>query len=468
MKKILFLLLFFTFLPLSSNAASRAVHVIRLEDQIINPITQEYIITAIRHAEKDDAECLIIQLDTPGGLLQSTRGIVKEIINATVPVITYISPSGSRAGSAGVFITLASHIACMAPSTNIGAAHPVNLGGDKEKNISDLLYQLLRSIGTDSEDTDTPEEKTTQKDTTSEGAEADENNVLADKILNDTSAWVRAIAAKRNKNIEWAEDAVRQSVSQTETEALEKNVIDFIATDITGLLTRAHGRTVQLANGTEKTLKLDDAYIIMNPMSVRQKILMAISHPNIAYILMMLGFYGLLFEVTHPGVGFPGVAGAICLILAFFSLSMLPINYAGLLLIGLALVLFIAEANIVSYGLLSLGGLICMFLGSLLMIDTDYGFMRISLNVILPIVIITATLTILCIGAIIRVHNKRSLVGQEGLIGQTGIAETDINPFGTVFIHGEIWQARSRSPVTKGERVRVCSLTNLELTVEKE
>jgi membrane-bound serine protease (ClpP class) len=468
MKKILFLLLYFALLPVASHAASRAVHVIHLDDQIINPISQEYIVQAIRNAEKADAECLIIQLDTPGGLLQSTRGIVKEIINSSVPVITYISPSGSRAGSAGVFITLSSHIACMAPSTNIGAAHPVNLGGEREKNISDVLYQLLRSISKDSDNTGTPEEKTTQQKTDSETAQADEDNVLADKILNDTSAWVRAIAAKRNKNIEWAEDAVRQSVSQTENEALDKNVIDFIASDLKDLLKHAHGRTVYLANGTEKTLALNDTYIVINPMSVRQKILMAISHPNIAYILMMLGFYGLLFEVTHPGIGFPGVAGAICLILAFFSLSMLPLNYAGLLLIGLALLLFIAEANIVSYGLLSLGGLICMFLGSLLLIETEYNFMRISLSVMLPFIAITAALTIVCVGAILRVHTKKSLVGNEGMIGQIGTAETDINPFGTIFIHGEIWQARSKSPIKKGERVRVCSLKNLELTVEKE
>ena len=202
-------------------------------------------------------------------------------------------------------------------------------------------------------------------------------------------------------------------------------------------------------------------------MTTRQKVLMAIAHPNIAYILMMLGFYGLLFEITHPGIGFPGVAGAICLILAFFSLSTLPINYAGLLLIGLSLILFIAEANIVSYGLLTLGGLICMFLGSLMLIDSPYEFMRVSLSVILPIIISTAIITVFCISAIIRTHRSKSLVGQEGLAGKTGTAETEINPFGTVHIHGEIWQARSKEPIQKGDRVKVLYVQNLEKKKKK-
>jgi len=465
MKKIFFFLLLLIIFPLNVHAASQVIHVIRLDDKIINPITEEYIVGAIRDAESEAAACLIIQLDTPGGLLQSTRGIVKEIMNSTVPIITYISPSGSRAGSAGVFITLASHLASMAPSTNIGAAHPVDLGGNKEKNISDLLYQILRALQKDSENA-----RNTSKDTDKleESEQVSETDILSEKILNDTSAWIRAIAAKKNKNIEWAEDAVRESVSHTETEALEKNVIDFIATDITDLISQADGRIISLSNGNEITLDLLDTYVIYKDMTTRQQLLMAISHPNIAYILMMLGFYGLLFEVTHPGIGFPGIAGAICLILAFFSLSTLPINYAGLLLIGLSLILFIAEANIVSYGLLTLGGLLCMFLGSLLLIETDYEFMRVSLQVILPFVLTTATLTILCITAIIRVHRKKSLVGKEGLIGQCGTAETEINPFGTIYIHGEIWQARSTTPIQKGARVKVIDIQNLELSVEKE
>jgi len=446
-----------------SHASDRLdpIHIIRLDDEIINPITEEFIVASIKEAEEEQAACIILQLDTPGGLLQSTRVIVKEIMNSTVPVITYISPSGSRAGSAGVFITLASHLSAMAPSTNIGAAHPVDLGGNKRESLSDLLYEIAKSVKNIAND------KKEESEATPPETEKNDS-ILSEKIVNDTTAWIRSIAAKKNKNIEWAEKAVRDSVSQTEKEALAMNIVDFIAPDVIDLLRQADGKQVTLSNGTMKTLALKDTFFVTKQMNSRQKMLMAISHPNIAYILMMLGFYGLLFEVTHPGIGFPGIAGAICLILAFFSLSTLPINYAGMLLIGLSIILFIAEASVISYGLLTLGGLVCMSLGSLMLIETEFEFMRVSLTIILPFILVTASVTLFCIGAIVRVHKRKSLVGKEGLEGQVGVAETEIDPFGTVYVHGEIWQARSATPIKKGERVVIKKIQHLELLVEKE
>lgn len=407
------------------------------------------------------AACLVITLDTPGGLLTSTRTIVKHIMNAPLPVITYIAPSGSRAGSAGVFITLASHLSAMAPSTNIGAAHPINLDGGGGKNINDIAYELVRMI---------ERKRTGNKEIPADEALPDERGsepILSEKILNDTVAWVKAIAKERNKNIEWAEDAVRESISHTEKEALENNVIDCIAQDLDELLMKLNGRTVELNNGTINELDLTHARVTYIPLSTRQKILLAISHPNIAYILMMLGFYGLLFEITHPGIGFPGIAGAMCLIIAFFALSTLPINYAGLLLIILGIILFIAEVKVVSYGLLTLGGIVSMFLGSLMLIDSSYTLMRISLDVILPMVVATAGITIFLISVVLKAHSKRSIAGKEGLIGALGVADSDIDPLGTVVIHGEIWKADSEKTIRKGEQIRVVNVERLKLTVVK-
>ncbi|MBU1862206.1 MAG: nodulation protein NfeD [Candidatus Omnitrophica bacterium] len=462
MKHILFTLLFIVvFVSVSvAEEASRPVYVIQIDDKIINPIIQEYITSAIQEAEAKNAECLIIELDTPGGLLTSTRTIVKEIMNAHVPIVTYITPSGSRAGSAGVFITLASHIAAMAPSTNIGAAHPVNLEG-KGKSISEIVYRIIKYLEHKKDGT----EKQGHDDKDIEPEE--DSEILSEKILNDTVAWVKTIARNRGRNVEWAEDAVRKSISQTEKEAIDLSIIDIIAQDSNKLLEQINGKSVTLSNGTTKTLNCSPADIHYVKLSTRQKILLAISHPNIAYILMMLGFYGLLFEITHPGIGFPGIAGAMCLILAFVALSTLPINYAGLLLIILGIILFIAELNVVSYGLLTLGGLVSMFLGSLMLIDSPYSLMRVSLEIIFPLVLSTAAIIVFLVGAVIKAHRGKSLVGKEGLIGATGIAESVIDPVGTVTIHGEIWQARSKQPIDKGDTVKIMDVKHLELFVER-
>jgi membrane-bound serine protease (ClpP class) len=465
---IFLLLLIFSLVPASTAvAAENFVSVITINDEVINPVIAQYISQAIDRAEQDGAEALIIKLDTPGGLLASTRTIVKEELNASVPIIVYVSPSGARAGSAGVFITLAANIAAMAPSTNIGAAHPVDIGGGGgDSSWRESFNELQRKLK-EMEDRHQNKEKPggqTQPAGKEEPAQTT-GSTMGDKILHDTVAWMRAIAHERGRNEEWAVKSVTESVSIPETEALEKNVINFISKDIKELLAQVDGVEVKTAAGAV-TLHTKDAAIKYSDMNTRERILNAISNPNVAYILMMLGFFGLLFEVTHTGAWFPGIAGAICLILAFYSFQALPINYAGALLIILALIMFIAEAKVASYGLLTIGGIICMTLGSLMLINTPYSFLKISTTVIFPTVFATAAIVVFLVTLIIRAHSRRSIVGQEGLIGMIGIAETDIAPDGKIFVHGEIWNARSADSIKKGDRVKIKRVEGMMLTVE--
>ncbi|RJP18982.1 MAG: nodulation protein NfeD [Candidatus Abyssobacteria bacterium SURF_5] len=475
MRQALFLLLLsaLSLVMPSAAAGDNTVLVITIDEDIISPVVAEYISRAIARAEEEGAECLVIQLDTPGGLVASTRRIVKAELNAEVPVVVYVAPSGARAGSAGVFITLAANIAAMAPSTNIGAAHPVEIGGGEDgeswRKALEELQQKLKELEKRQEGPSEEKPDDQQAGDQPQREEADEveptGTVMGDKVLRDTVAWMRAIARTRDRNEEWAVKAVTQSVSVTETEALAENVIDYISKDIETLLSEIDGVEVTTAAGA-RVLQTKEAEIRYVNMTTRQRVLNAISNPNVAYILMMLGFFGLLFEVTHPGVGFPGIAGAICLILAFYSFQALPINYAGFLLILLAMVLFIAEVKVTSYGLLTIGGLICMTLGSLMLIDSSYEFLRISLAVILPMVLTTAAIFIFLVTLVIRVHARKSVVGREGLIGEVGIAETDIATAGKIFVHGEIWNARSSRPISKGNKVRVVELDGMTATVE--
>ncbi|MCG2720490.1 MAG: nodulation protein NfeD, partial [Thermodesulfovibrionales bacterium] len=311
----------------------------------INPVVSEYLNKTILKANEKKVEALVIELDTPGGLDTSMRTIVKDIIASEVPVIVFVSPSGSRAASAGAFITLAAHIAAMAPGTNIGAAHPVGVGEKMDKTMSE-------------------------------------------KATNDAAAYIRSLAEKRGRNAQWAEDAVRKSISSTEKEALEQNVIDLVANNLNSLLSDIDGRNIETIMG-EKILHTKDAAVQREEIGIRQKILGFISDPNVAYMLMLLGFYGLFFELTNPGSLFPGVLGGICLILAFYAFQTLPVNYAGLLLIILAIILFILEVKIISHGVLTIGGIIAMIIGSLMLFDSPAPFMKLSLAVILPAVAIT-------------------------------------------------------------------------------
>jgi len=441
----LFILLLLTF-PTESNQNKGII--ITIDDYVINPVIAEYIIKTIKKAESEKAECLIVELDTPGGLLNSTRRIVKAMLNADVPVIVYVAPSGSRAGSAGVFITMASHIAAMSPSTNIGAAHPVGIG-KKDKGWGETLKELLRSKKDEEE-----EEKRSEED------------IMSEKIMKDTIAWITTIAKKRGRNEEWARKAVEESASITEDVAIEENVVEIIAKNREELLGKIDGKRVSLLSG-ERVLNTKGLHIEIIPLTGRQKILNTLINPNIAYILMILGFYGLLFEVTHPGIGFPGIAGVICLILALYAFHTLPTNYAGIALIILGIVLFIAEVNVPSFGLLTLGGVVSMTLGSLILFDSPYSFLRVSLSIIIPLVLATAIITIFLIGAVIRAHRGKSVVGKDGLIGEEGICEVRIAPEGKVFVHGEIWNAVSEEVIEKGEKVLVQDIKKMRLKVKK-
>lgn len=441
------------------------VHVIDLDDATINPVTAEYIMEAIDRAAAEEAECLVIRLDTPGGLLSSTRTIVKKILSAEVPVVVYIAPAGARAGSAGVFLTYASHVAAMAPSTNIGAAHPVQMGQKEERRNTWQDFKEAFFPGKESEE----KEATPEKEAAPEETEQKEDiGVMEGKILKDTIAFIRAIAKERNRNVEWAVASVIESESITAEEALEKNVVEIIAADIDDLLQQLDGRSVEVA-GREVTLSTAKADVIPVPMDLRQKILNILANPNIAYIFMILGFYGLLYEVTHPGIGVPGVMGLIFLILAFYAMQMLPTNYAGVALIALSVVLFITEAYVPGLGLLTLGGIIAMVLGSILLFDSPTSTMRVSYGLILPLTGTTALITIFLVRLVLKTHKLTAMTGQKGLVGEKGVVRMTIKKGkeGKVFVHGELWNAVADEDVKEGEKVEVVDIQDMTIKVRK-
>lgn len=400
------------------------VIVLRVEG-VINPVVASYLGKGIEKANKDKAVLIIIQMDTPGGLDKSMRSIIKDMLSSEIPIAVFVGPSGSRAASAGTFITIAAHIAAMAPGTNMGAAHPVQMGGQMDEEMSK-------------------------------------------KVENDAVAYIKSLAEKRNRNVEWAEKAVRESVSIAEKEALEMNVIDMIATDLDDLIEKLDGREVVMDKGSV-TLQTKGQKINPIEMSYSQKILDTLSDPTVAYILLMLGFYGLFFELASPGLILPGVFGAISLILGLYSLQTLPVNYAGLMLMILALILFIAEVMVTSYGVLTIGGIISMILGSLMLFDTSVPYMRVSLEVILGFSLGTAGLFTFLIGAAVRAMFRKPSTGFEGMIGETGVARTQLNPKGVVFTHGELWNALSQDgTIEKGERIDVVGREGFTLYVKKK
>ena len=425
LKKILLSLFIIAAFITISTAQGNVIYLLEV-DGVINPATAGYIIKGIEKAEQGGASCLVIQMDTPGGLMDSMRSIVKRILTAQVPIIVYVAPSGSRAGSAGVFITLAAHIGAMAPGTNIGAAHPVQMG---EKEM---------------------------------------NKEMEEKILNDTVAYIRTIAKQRGKNEEWAEKAVTESVSAQEDEALQLGVIDLVSPSLEDLLSRVDGREVQISPGDVIALKVKGVEVKNIHMSFRDQLLSIISNPSIAYILLMLGFYGLLYELANPGVILPGVIGGICLILAFFAFQMLPINYAGVALILLGIILFIAEVKITSYGMLSVAGVISLLLGSIMLIDSPAEFLRISfVNVILPVVLVTSAFFLFALIMIVRAHRRRPTTGREGLVGGKGVAKTDLKPEGVVEIRGELWNAVAEETIKAGEKIQVEEVEGMKVKVIK-
>ncbi len=392
----------------------------------INPGLADFIIEGIEKAEKDKAEALVILLDTPGGLEASMRKICQAIINSKVPVIVYVSPKGARAASAGVFITIAGHVAAMAPGSNIGAAHPVGIGLGKM------------------------------------------DKVMSEKVVNDMVAFGRSLAKERGRNADWVEKAVRKSVSIDAEEAKRLKVIDFIAEDLNEVLKQANNLPVKIGGKTERLKTLGvPVREIQEGLSTR--ILKHIADPNIAFILMMIGLAGLYFELAHPGVVLPGVVGALCLLLAFYAFQTLPVNYIGLLLILLAFVFFILEVYVTSYGLLSFGGIISLFLGSMMLFRGrgEVG-MEIAWSVLIPTVVIVSLFFFGIAALVMRTHLRRSMTGSAGLIGEKGVAHTNLAPGGQVFVHGEYWQAVSDEPINAGEPVEVVEVTGLKLKVRRE
>jgi len=421
-------LVFGILLTLASTtpALNRAPIVVVMKlDGMINPAAADFIHSTLQHAEQIQAQCLVIELNTPGGLLKSTRVIVSDILGSPIPIIVYVAPSGAQAASAGVFVTLSANIAAMAPGTNIGAAHPVTVGEAQD-------------------------------------------SVMMQKATNDAAAFVRTIAEKRHRNVKWAEEAVRKSLSITETEALKKNVIDYTARDIPDLLKQVNNKQVITSEGPV-VLETADARIETVEMSWQLHILDLLSDPNIAYILLMIGFYGILFELYNPGAIFPGVLGVISLLLALYALHTLPVNYAGLALIIFGVILFILDLKIASHGILTIGGVISLLLGSLMLINvqTPVEVVRVSLNVIIPTIIFTTLFFVFALGMAIRAQRKKPTTGIEGMIGEIGVALTRLAPVGQVRVRGEIWSAESISgPIDEGTAIEVVEVVDLRLKVK--
>ena len=392
---------------------------------VISPVTLRLVGLALDRAQAERAQALIIQLDTPGGLEKSMRAIVQRMLNSEVPVIIFVAPTGARAASAGVFITMAAHIAAMAPATNIGAASPVMIGGGSA-------------------------DKTMMK-----------------KIENDAAAFIRTVALERGRNADWAEKAVRQAVSITEREAVKLKVVDLVADSIPDLLDKIDGRAVKTPRGVV-TLTTRGAPVTPIEIGFRDRVLNVITDPNVAYVLMMLGMLGLFFELSTPGAVLPGVIGGISLILAFFAFQSLPINYAGVLLILFGIVLLVAEIKIVSHGILAIGGIVSMALGSLMLFDAPEIGLRVSWWAIVPMVGTTAGFFLFVVAAGVRALARRQLLGPSGLVGRLATVKERLAPEGQVLVYGEIWRAVAEGePVEAGAHVRVVAVDGLTLKVAR-
>ena len=426
---LLMVLLAIALVTIEAQAATSTIKVLEAKG-VINPVLVDYIKRGIDQAEEDRAVACIIQLDTPGGLDTSMRDIVKDIVNARVPVVVYVSPSGARAASAGVFITIAGHIAAMAPNTAIGAAHPVAVGAEGEQQISEAMEE---------------------------------------KVVNDAAAYIRSIAEAHGRNMEWAEKAVRESVSATEQEALELNVIDMVAPDLNALISQLDGREVTMLGGVVATLHTQGATINRIKMSWIEDFLYAISHPNIAFILLSLAMLGIMAEIFNPGLIFPGVVGAISLLLAFFSLGMLPVNWAGILLIVLAFGLFIAEVFTTTFGLLTAGGITSLVIGALILFKGGGPLFSIDWPLIAIVTIIIACFFAFALTRVIRAHRRQATTGREELTGKTATVKVALEPEGTVLFKGERWTAISeKGRVKPGEEVIITGVDGLTLRVTKK
>jgi len=407
----------------SAAGAVEPVSIIEI-DGTIGPITARLLSGALERARADHSQALVVELNTPGGLERSMRAMVQSILSSEIPVIVYVAPTGARAASAGVFITMAAHVDAMAPATNIGAAHPVGVGGQMDKE-------------------------------------------MVKKVENDAAAFARSIATERGRNVEWAEKAVRSSVSATEREAVKLKVVDLIADNVPDLLAKIDGRVVKTVKGPV-TLHTRDAPLARIDVRFRDRFLALISDPNVAYILMMMGMLGIFFELSTPGAVLPGVIGGISLILAFFAFQSLPVNWAGLLLILFGLVMLVVEIKVASHGILTVGGVVAMLLGSLMLYDVPESGLRVSWLVIIPTVGLTAALVILAISVGLRALYRTPTTGATGMVGRTGVVRRALDPEGQVQVDGELWRAVTHDgALPAGENVEILSVDGLTLTVSK-
>ena len=401
--------------------------VIRIRvDTIIHPVAAEFVVESLATADQQEAAAFVIELSTPGGLLTSTREIFTAMMGASTPVVVFVAPSGAQAASAGFFLLMAADVAAMAPGTNTGAAHPV--GG------------------------------------TGEDIEGD----MGDKVEEDAAATIRSLATRNGRNAELAEAAVIESKSFTEYEALENELIDLVAEDLHDLLEKINGLEIAADGDEVRVLATSGAEITTLEMSGFRRFLSAIAHPNIAYILMTLGGLGLYFELSNPGAVLPGVVGGICLILAFFALSVLPVNYAGIALIFLAMIFFIAEVKVVSYGMLTVAGVVSLVIGSLMLFKSADPAIRVSLEVIVSMAAFTLVVVALLVTLVVRAHGSRVTTGAEGLVSKRGVARTSIDKQGKVFVHGELWNAVSETPIAAGSSVEVMSIDGMTLRVRPQ
>jgi membrane-bound serine protease (ClpP class) len=412
------------FLLVQAPASTPAIVQIDLDD-IVHPVSAGYIKDGLNHAKDIGARAVVLRLDTPGGLYDSTREIVEAILSSPVPVVTWVGPSGSRAASAGFFILLAGDIAVMSPGTNTGAAHPVSIGGGQI------------------------------------------DSVMEKKIVNDAAAYIRSYAARRGRNAQLAERGVTESQSFTAEEALKENLIDGVVPGIPEIIDQYHGRQIRRMNDQTATLDLRGATVQVFEMSTRQRILSQVLNPNVAFILALVGLIGLYIEITHGGLILPGVVGAISLVLALFAFNLLPVSWAGVALILLAIGLFVLEATITSHGILALGGIVAMIAGGLMLVQGPIPQLRIQLSTTLAVTIPVAIITVFLVRLVFLSRRQKSVTGGEGMIGEEGVAATDIHTEGKVQVHGEYWNASSEKPIPAGSRVRVLKVHGLKIEVEQ-
>jgi membrane-bound serine protease (ClpP class) len=394
-------------------------------DDIVHPVSADYVTDGINHAKDIKAQAVIIRLDTPGGLADSMRTIVENVLSSAVPVITWVGPGGARAASAGFFVLMAGDVDVMAPGTNAGAAHPVLITGQKL------------------------------------------DDVMEKKVVSDAAAYIRSYTSKRGRNVQLAEAAVTESRSFTAEEALKENLIDAVISDVQGILEQYHGKEIRRFDDRRVTLNLRGASIQQFEMTARQKVLSRVLDPNLALILALAGLLGLYVEMTHPGLIAPGVIGAISLILALFAFNMLPVNWAGAALILLAIVLFVLEATVTSHGILGIGGIIAMIAGGLMLVEGPIPQLRVRLSTTLIAALPLAIITIVLVRLVLLSHRRKSTVGEEGMVGKIGVAKTDVHESGKVMVHGEYWNAFSNRPIPSDARVRVVKVHGLRVEVEQ-